>query len=289
MNRLERRLQSKKMISGGCEGSEIYQPNIYTDLKENQEYKMFFNDVCFDHGVIEQMISNLEDVRIVGCYDSVKIYISTPGGFAHQLMMLVEYLNNYPLAIKFVVCGEIASCGALLPLMVAHAELEYTPTASAMFHFAHCRIHSSALFGNNASIDGTASDLKSIQDLNNYLWEEYYSKLAITDEEKEHILKGKDVFIDRSRIEYIYESFKEFEFYERDLKEVKNEIAQKKAELSNELAMLEDMEAKLDEDSLDFQKEFGLQFNEQGKLVDKIIDTDVDTPPKKKVGRPKKA
>jgi ATP-dependent protease ClpP protease subunit len=259
--KLNRKVLSSNKTLGADSLSPIegmLQPAVYSGLQEKQEYILFFNDQIFQHDTIESIICVLEDVRISDSYDRIKIFISSIGGLAHQLAMLADYLNEYPLDITFKVHGDISSCGSLLPVMVKHASIEYSPTASAMFHLAHQNIHSSALYDTRSNMYGASADLKSLTDLNDYLYDNYYSKLDLTEEELEHIRNGKDVYIDNSRIEHIFETFKERQFYEEDFNEVVEIVEERIDELKAEIERLEDHKTELYIGLEKFDDEFGL-------------------------------
>ncbi|MGL4998702.1 MAG: ATP-dependent Clp protease proteolytic subunit [Cetobacterium sp.] len=229
-----------KMIkSDDTQPQPLIQPNVYSGLENKSEYILFFNDQAFEHNTIESIICVLEDVRVSESYEGVKIYMSSIGGFANQLMLISDYLNSYPLDITFVVTDMIASCGSLLPLMVKRANIEYLPTASAMFHFAHKHIHTSSLYDSRSSMHTPSADLKSLTDLNEYLYENYYSKLDLTNEEKEHIKSGKDVCIDSSRMEHIFTAFKDRQFYDEDFDDCITSINEEIEELQNAMNQLE--------------------------------------------------
>ncbi|MGL5963609.1 MAG: ATP-dependent Clp protease proteolytic subunit [Fusobacteriaceae bacterium] len=238
--------------------NDMLQPTVYTGLEKKSTYILFFNDQVFEHNTIENIICVLEDVKMSESYDCIKIYMSSLGGMANQLMLVADYLNNYPLNITFVVTDLVASCGSLLPLMVKRAEIEYSPLASAMFHLAHTFVHSSAMYDNRANMYGASADLKGITDLNNYLYNNFYSKLDLTSEEKGHIRNGKDVFVDNSRIEHIFETFKDRQFYEEDFSECVSVGDNRIEELKREIEDLENWKNDMYSDMEKFKEEHGL-------------------------------
>ncbi len=221
----------KTRICATGNGREIIQPTVYADLDQKTEYICFFNDQEFEHTVIEDFICCLEDVRINNSYNSIRVYLMSVGGIADQLILLTDYLNKYPLPITFVVCGDISSCGALLPLMVRDCNIEYTPSSSAMLHLASTWVKSDILYtkNTNPSTNMHESRTKNLMDLNRYLLDNFYLKLDLTEDEIEVILAGKEVYLDRERLETIYTEFKDKQYiedyFDEDMEYIEDEIA----------------------------------------------------------------
>ena len=220
----------KTRICATGNGREIIQPTVYADLDQKTEYICFFNDQEFEHTVIEDFICCLEDVRINNSYNSIRVYLMSVGGIADQLILLTDYLNKYPLPITFVVCGDISSCGALLPLMVRDCNIEYTPSSSAMLHLASTWVKSDILYtkNTNPSTNMHESRTKNLMDLNRYLLDNFYLKLDLTEDEIEVILAGKEVYLDRERLETIYTEFKDKQYiedyFDEDMEYIESEI-----------------------------------------------------------------
>ena len=242
----------------------VAQPAVYNGL-ENDIYTLFFNDLVFTNEVIESLIIALEDVKVSGSYSVIDIYISSVGGLANQLIMFADYLNNYPLDINFKIHGEVSSCGSLLPLMVKGATIEYLPTARAMFHLGHQRVHSSIRYHYKPNLDMSSSDLEGLEELNTYLWDNFYSKLDLEEEEFEALKKGQDVFVNRERIEHIYETFKERQFFENELPQVLVEIDQQIELKKEEIKNLKETRKTLVDEKEDFCQEFDLDENFNSK------------------------
>lgn len=248
--------------------SMVAQPTVYNGL-ENDIYTLFFNDLVFTNEVIESLIITLEDVKVSGSYSAIDIYISSVGGLANQLIMFADYLNNYPLDINFKIHGEVSSCGSILPLMVRGATIDYLPTARAMFHLGHQRVHSSIRYHYKPNLDMSSSDLEGLEELNTYLWDNFYSKLDLEEEEFEALKKGQDVFVNRERIEHIFETFKERQFFEKELPQVLVEIDQQIELKKEEIKNLKETRKTLVDEKEDFCQEFDLDENFNSK-------TDVD-------------
>lgn len=225
-----KKIEKARLCATG-EGREIIQPTVYADLDQKTEYICFFNDQEFEHTVIEDFICCLEDVRINNSYNSIRVYLMSVGGIADQLILLTDYLNKYPLPITFVVCGDISSCGALLPLMVRDCNIEYTPSSSAMLHLASTWVKSDILYtkNTNPSTNMHESRTKNLMDLNRYLLDNFYLKLDLTEDEIEVILAGKEVYLDRERLETIYTEFKDKQYiedyFDEDMEYIEDEIA----------------------------------------------------------------
>ncbi|MGL5962665.1 MAG: ATP-dependent Clp protease proteolytic subunit [Cetobacterium sp.] len=263
---VDKQNKGSNICSNGVEQA-LLQPNIYGDpeIKE-QEYVLFWNDAPFSHGVIESVICTLEDVRLSGSYTSVKIMFSSAGGYASQLMMIVDYLNNYPLPIKFIVNSMSASCGSLILLMVESAEVEFLPTSSVLFHYAHMHIHSSGLYGQPESRDYETFGFEDLKRLNTYIDDNYYSKLTLTQEELEHIRNGKDVMLDTERAIQVYDTFKERSFFEKSVGKIKEGISARRDELLRELEDVEILDKQLSADEEDFMAEFKLTRDKKSGL-----------------------
>lgn len=236
---------------------EVFQPAIYTGLQD-KTYTLFFNERVFEPEVVEQVISVLLDVENSGSYSKVEIYLKSVGGCADSLMMIADFLNNYSLDITFKVHGEISSCASLIGLMVKKAEMEFLPTARAMFHLGWSRTATSVHYKYQPNLDGASSDLEGLLDLNDYLWENFYSKLPLEEEEIENIKSGRDVFINRDRIEYVYETFKDRQFYEEDFDDCIEAIECSIDELKGEIERLEECKTNLFIDMEKFSDEHGL-------------------------------
>lgn len=249
--------------------SMVAQPTVYNGL-ENDVYTLFFNDLVFTNEVIESLIITLEDVKVSGSYSVIDIYISSVGGLANQLIMFADYLNNYPLDINFKIHGEVSSCGSILPLMVRGATIEYLPTARAMFHLGHQRVHSSIRYHYKPNLDMSSSDLEGLEELNTYLWDNFYSKLDLEEEEFEALKKGQDVFVNRERIEHIFETFKERQFFENELPQVLIEIDQQIELKKEEIKNLKETRKTLVDEKEDFCQEFDLDenFNSKNNIDD---------------------
>lgn len=249
--------------------SMVAQPTVYNGL-ENDIYTLFFNDLVFTNEVIESLIITLEDVKVSGSYSVIDIYISSVGGLANQLIMFADYLNNYPLDINFKIHGEVSSCGSILPLMVRGATIEYLPTARAMFHLGHQRVHSSIRYHYKPNLDMSSSDLEGLEELNTYLWDNFYSKLDLEEEEFEALKKGQDVFVNRERIEHIFETFKERQFFENELPQVLIEIDQQIELKKEEIKNLKETRKTLVDEKEDFCQEFDLDenFNSKNNIDD---------------------
>lgn len=252
--------------------SMVAQPTVYNGL-ENDIYTLFFNDLVFTNEVIESLIITLEDVKVSGSYSAIDIYISSVGGLANQLIMFADYLNNYPLDINFKIHGEVSSCGSILPLMVRGATIDYLPTARAMFHLGHQRVHSSIRYHYKPNLDMSSSDLEGLEELNTYLWDNFYSKLDLEEEEFEALKKGQDVFVNRERIEHIFETFKERQFFEKELPQVLVEIDQQIELKKEEIKNLKETRKTLVDEKEDFCKEFDLDenFNSKKDIDDEEI------------------
>lgn len=249
--------------------SMVAQPTVYNGL-ENDIYTLFFNDLVFTNEVIESLIITLEDVKVSGSYSAIDIYISSVGGLANQLIMFADYLNNYPLDINFKIHGEVSSCGSILPLMVRGATIDYLPTARAMFHLGHQRVHSSIRYHYKPNLDMSSSDLEGLEELNTYLWDNFYSKLDLEEEEFEALKKGQDVFVNRERIEHIFETFKERQFFENELPQVLIEIDQQIELKKEEIKNLKETRKTLVDEKEDFCQEFDLDenFNSKNDIED---------------------
>lgn len=193
---------------------EILQPNIHKRNNCNDCYVLFFNDREFDHIIVENIICTLEDVKSSGSYNRVKIYLSSLGGKASQLFILSEYLNEYPLELIFVICNKIYSCGALLPLMVNKCKINYLPSASAMIHYVRLDIDSNVLYNYKPNTCESSSDLEKVKYLNNFLYDNYYSKLGLTKYELDVIKSGGDVYLNRERLEELFSLFKKRQYFE---------------------------------------------------------------------------
>ncbi|MGL5099916.1 MAG: ATP-dependent Clp protease proteolytic subunit [Fusobacteriaceae bacterium] len=234
ISKIKRRLNRDDLDSAGV----IAQPTVYNGL-EGATYTLFFNDLLFTNETVESIITTLEDVKVSESYSIVEIYLSSCGGLANQLMLLADYLQNYELGIIFKIHGEIASCGALLPLMVNEAEIIFLPTARAMFHLGYQNINSSTKYKYKPNLDGASADLESLSNMNKYVWDNYYSKLDLEAEEMKALEEGGDVFINRERIEDIYDSFKIKKFYEEEYEEYVESIDLKLEEAKKAVESLE--------------------------------------------------
>lgn len=237
---------------------ELIQPNIHCDSNKNKCYTLFFNDQEFEHIVIEKIICTLEDVKISGSYSNIKIYLGSLGGKASQLFILADYLNSYPLQITFVICNRISSCGALLPLMVVKSNIEYMPTASAMIHFVKIDIDSNTFYNYNPKICESSSDLEKVKYLNDYLYENYYSKLNLTKYELNIIKKGGDIYLNREKIEECFSIFKKKQYFD--------EI------FSNEIFIIDEEIAILEKKIRSLKKKKDEYFIEYNNFFKKYID-----------------
>lgn len=271
----------KTRICATGNGREIIQPTVYADLDQKTEYICFFNDQEFEHTVIEDFICCLEDVRINNSYNSIRVYLMSVGGIADQLILLTDYLNKYPLPITFVVCGDISSCGALLPLMVRDCNIEYTPSSSAMLHLASTWVKSDILYtkNTNPSTNMHESRTKNLMDLNRYLLDNFYLKLDLTEDEIEVILAGKEVYLDRERLETIYTEFKDKQYiedyFDEDMEYIESEITktemllnQLKAERDSHFTKFEKYLEEVEEDAESEEVTYTSMSNEE---IDSLI------------------
>lgn len=164
---------------------------------------VFFNNEINDENVISLM------EYLDGCMGSVEVPVekvvlnwSSVGGSYASLVMLANYVNQYPLDMEIVAYDLCASAGFIF-LLYTDRPVRVLDSAMAMIHLGNTVIDSKDL---RDSKSYGAFAKKNIDELDANIFEEY-KLCGFSEEELKFIEDGGDLYVNKDRLVAILETY----------------------------------------------------------------------------------
>ena len=193
-------------------------PICYTGM-QNQTAIINFSDY-FTFENIYKLINDVESIRQVGGYTDITVYFSSNGGCARDLFVLSDYLTGVrDINIKFVVSEAVCSCGFYILLMLdsPNIQIEFSKDAYGLIHLATISLESRGQLSSEVSKYNSEKFKKaSVDELNKYFIDNFINKLDLSEEDKNKILDGQDVYISNSELERLVKDFYDRIYTESD-------------------------------------------------------------------------
>lgn len=174
-------------------------PIVYTGVVNQSSVVLF--DYDFSTTDVMQFINDMERIRQLDGYSKVKIYYRSNGGDVDALVMMADYLNNFNKEVDLIVIGMVCSCGFYLLPMISNplVNIILTPTSCGMLHLVDIILFSRELLSNNKNKESVFNRRRS-DDLNEWLLNNYATKLGLTESDLEAIRSGEDVYLNRDEL-----------------------------------------------------------------------------------------
>lgn len=174
-------------------------PIVYTGVVNQSSVVLF--DYDFTTTDVMHFINDMERIRQLDGYSKVKIYYRSNGGDADALVMMADYLNNFNKEVDLIVIGMVCSCGFYLLPMISNplVNIVLTPTSCGMLHLVDIILFSRELLSNNKNKESVFNRRRS-DDLNEWLLNNYATKLGLTESDLEAIRSGEDVYLNREEL-----------------------------------------------------------------------------------------
>ena len=174
-------------------------PIVYTGVVNQSSVALF--DYDFTTTDVMQFINDMERIRQLDGYSKVKVYYRSNGGDADALVMMADYLNNFNKEVDLIVIGMVCSCGFYLLPMISNplVNIVLTPTSCGMLHLVDIILFSRELLSNNKNKESVFNRHRS-NDLNEWLLNNYATKLGLTESDLEAIRSGEDVYLNREEL-----------------------------------------------------------------------------------------
>lgn len=198
--------------------------------------------ITFNNGVsidtVDSLIEYMEQC-LIGfdglAVEKVRLNWSSCGGSYSAMMILVDYLNEYPLDIEIIAFDECYSAG-LITLLYVNRPIKLLTSCSGMFHI------SDTLIGTRELRDTKSYSVfqKSESDKIDAMLLEDYRMCGLSDEELKFIEDGKDLFVSSDRLAECIQNYKS--------EAAKAEIDEEIFMLENELSQLRAIRSTFDND-----------------------------------------
>lgn len=174
-------------------------PIVYTGMVNQFSVVLF--DYDFTTTGVMHFINDMERIRQLDGYSKVKIYYRSNGGDVDALVMMADYLNNFNKEVDLIVIGMVCSCGFYLLPMISNplVNIVLTPTSCGMLHLVDIILFSRELLSNNKNKESVFNRRRS-DDLNEWLLNNYATKLGLTESDLEAIRSGEDVYLNREEL-----------------------------------------------------------------------------------------
>ena len=174
-------------------------PIVYTGVVNQSSVVLF--DYDFTTTDVMHFINDMERIRQLDGYSKVKIYYRSNGGDVDALVMMADYLNNFNKEVDLIVIGMVCSCGFYLLPMISNplVNIVLTPTSCGMLHLVDIILFSRELLSNNKNKESVFNRRRS-DDLNEWLLNNYATKLGLTESDLEAIRSGEDVYLNREEL-----------------------------------------------------------------------------------------
>lgn len=152
--------------------------------EEPQRYVYHFENEINSENV-QELIDRLTDYR------AIDLFITTVGGEAHAMRILLHFINNHP-DIKIYLTGYIASAGTFLMIECNKEIILCEDLDWILFHLGDRSIEGSF---RKTTLDYTILT-EQLKEENNK-WVSKYKKLGLNPKEIKRILEGDDVVLYR--------------------------------------------------------------------------------------------
>lgn len=191
-------------------------------LKPKPITDTFWFDGLFEKNSIEELIQGINMSIAIGNKE-LTVYFSSDGGYMYCLTVLSDFFNNLPsdIYIDFVVSGGVCSCGFYILLMINNPNINIIfdkMSAWGMIHLADSWNSQRGILGKeNYKHNDSKFEKHNLDRLNKILKEDYLDQLDLSDEDREQIENGHDVYFDCEELERLVTDFHNKRYYTSDL------------------------------------------------------------------------
>lgn len=174
-------------------------------------------NVVFQEDITTQSVANLMsylddytrgvtlDGQPIEIPEKIILNFSTNGGSYSAIMMLVDYINQYPLDLEVVVFDHCCSAGMLF-LMFIDVNIRILKSGYGMFHLVDMPLSARELRDKASASAWYQKDLRNCDEF--FIKE--YEKCGLTYDELRLIKDGKDVYVDSARLMECISSYRAF-------------------------------------------------------------------------------
>lgn len=194
----ERRAHYNKKVTGNVplstksEGFDRHVPIITTADGNGVIYNIYLTKPIEDVDYYDEFSYVMTHEIQEG--DKVNLYISTPGGYVHAAMYIIDAIMECKAPVVGILSGHVASAGTMISM--ACDNLVVNPHASFMIHN-----YSAGFYGPGHTIEADFKFThKHIQDFAREMYEFF-----VTDEELDEIFAGKDMYLKSYEIQERWE------------------------------------------------------------------------------------
>lgn len=146
---------------------------------------------------IELLINGCQE--IMGRNNQFQIYFSSSGGDVAAGNILIDFLNAHP--DNILVANEEISSTAFLIFCKAQCRRKIIPGTFAVVHITECEINTRELADDNSYANFLLNEIK--RQNNNEI--DFFRKLGLTKNELNRLKRGKDVYLDYTRLKKMLE------------------------------------------------------------------------------------